>query len=58
MINDMDAWPIDLEIVVSEKDTCVYAKFSGFPDLEDAESYAQFLVGYLPFLLHESDTIH
>ena len=58
MIHETGAWPVDLEIVVSEQDTCVYAKFSGFPDLEDAESYAHYLIKYLPLLLHESETIH
>ena len=50
--------PVNLEIIVSEEDNCVYARFSGFEDIELAENYAEYLIGYLPLLLHEPGVLH
>jgi len=48
---------IDIEVATSIDETCVYVKFSGFEDLEDAEEYAEFLAETLPLLLFETTKI-
>lgn len=48
---------IDIEVmsVTDENNaTCVYVKFTGFDDQEDAEEYAEFLAETLPLLLFET----
>lgn len=39
-------------------DGCVYIKFSGFEDIEQAEEYANRIDQLVPFLFNESGTIH
>jgi hypothetical protein len=46
-----------MEIIVSE-DTSVYVKLTGFENLADADSYADYLTKNLPLLLFESEVIH
>lgn len=51
----------DIEIEVmstSDEEPCVYVKFSGFVDTEDAEEYANFLAETLPLLLFETTRLH
>lgn len=48
---------LDMEIIVSE-DTTVYVKLTGFENLADADSYADYLTKNLPLLLFESEVIH
>ncbi len=51
----------DIEIEVmstSDEEPCVYVKFSGFVDAEDAEEYAEFLAETLPLLLFETTRMH
>jgi hypothetical protein len=49
---------LDMEVIVSEDDTTVYVKLTGFNDLETADSYASFLVDNLPLMLFESQVLH
>ena len=49
---------LDLEVIVSEQDTTVYVKLTGFEDLESADSYASFLVKHLPLMLFESKIVN
>jgi hypothetical protein len=48
---------LDMEVIVSE-DTTVYVKLTGFENLADADSYADYLTKNLPLLLFESEVIH
>lgn len=51
----------DIEIEVmstTDDEPCVYVKFSGFVDAEDAEEYADFLAETLPLLLFETTRLH
>lgn len=51
----------DIEIEVmstTDEEPCVYVKFSGFVDSEDAEAYAEFLAETLPLLLFETTRMH
>ena len=45
---------LDIEVVVDESNECVYVKFAGFNDVDDAEDYANFLAETLPLLLFET----
>ena len=49
---------LDLEVIVSEEDNAVYVKFTGFEDIEEADSYANHLTEHLPLLLFESEIKH
>ena len=50
---------IDIEVMsTTDNEPCVYVKFSGFADAEDAEEYAEFLVNTLPLLLFETTRLH
>jgi len=49
---------LDMEIIVSEDDTTVYVKLTGFEDIADADKYAEFLTNNLPLLLFESEVMH
>lgn len=49
---------LSMQVIVSEKDNAIYVKLEGFEDLDDAESYADFLSKRLPLLLFESEVIH
>jgi hypothetical protein len=49
---------LDMEIIVSEDDTTVYIKLTGFDDIADADKYAEFLTNNLPLLLFESEVMH
>ena len=48
---------LSMQVIVSERDNSVYVKLEGFDDLDDAESYAEFLSKNLPLLLFESEII-
>lgn len=50
--------PLNFEVILSEDTNDVYVKLSGFTNIYDAESYAAFLVEYLPLMLFESDVLH
>lgn len=53
-----DRIPLHLEVLVSEEDNSVYVKFTGFEDINEADAYAEFLTGYLPLILFESEVKH
>lgn len=53
-----DLAELSMQVIVSERDNSVYVKLEGFDDLDDAESYAEFLSKNLPLLLFESEIIH
>lgn len=48
---------LDFEVILSEEDKTVYVKLTGFENLEDADSYAEFLTKNLPLMLFESKVI-
>lgn len=50
--------PLDMEVIVSEEDTSVYVKFSGFISQEHADAYAIFISEYLPLMMFESEVLH
>lgn len=54
----LDAQKLELEVILSEDDTAVYVKLTGFDDLESADAYASYLVDALPLLLFESEVKH
>jgi len=50
---------LKMEIIVSEDDEpTVYVKFTGFENMEEADTYADYLQDNLPFLLYESNQRH
>lgn len=60
MSNEMNAMgtDLDMQVYVSDKDTAIYVKLTGFDDIDDASEYAEFLTKNLPLLLMESEVIH
>lgn len=53
-----DAVQLEMEVILSEDDKTVYVKFTGFENLEEADSYASYLTSTLPLLLFESEVKH
>jgi hypothetical protein len=51
---------LDIQVMTGddEEKPCVYVKFSGFDDLEEADEYADQLLETLPLLLFESTQVH
>lgn len=49
---------LGMEILVSEEETAVYVKLTGFESIEEADEYAGYLQENLPFLLFESSVKH
>lgn len=49
---------LEIEVLVSEEDTAVYVKFTGFDDINEADAYAEHLVEYLPLVLFQSEIKH
>jgi hypothetical protein len=51
---------LDIQVMTGEdeEDPCVYIKFTGFEDIEEADEYADTLVETLPLLLFESTRLH
>ena len=53
---------LDIQVMTGGTDMgeepCVYVKFSGFEDVEEADEYADMLVESLPLLLFESTRLH
>jgi hypothetical protein len=49
---------VDMQVYVTEKDTAIYVKFTGFDDTDEASEYADWLVKNLPLLLMETEVIH
>ena len=49
---------LDMQVYVSEKDTAVYVRLTGFGDVDDASEYADYLNKNLALLLMESEDIH
>lgn len=45
---------LNIEVMLSDDEPVVYVRFSGFPEYEDAEEYAEFLTDTLPLLLFET----
>lgn len=56
--SNAQATKLDLEVIVSEDDTAVYVKLTGFDNLEDADNYANHLTEHLPLMLFESEIRH
>jgi hypothetical protein len=53
-----DATKLDLQVIVSESDSAVYVKLTGFETLEEADQYADYLTENLPLMLFESEIKH
>jgi hypothetical protein len=53
-----NATQLSLEVIVSEDDTAVYVKLTGFDTIEEADKYADFLTDSLPLMLFESEIKH
>ncbi len=53
-----DATKLDLQVIVSESDSAVYVKLTGFETLEEADQYADYLTETLPLMLFESEIKH
>jgi hypothetical protein len=49
---------LDMQVYVTEKDTAIYVKLTGFDTIDDASEYADFLSKTLPLLLMETEVIH
>jgi hypothetical protein len=49
---------LDMQVYVTEKDTAIYVKFTGFDDMDEASEYADFLSKNLALLLMETEVIH
>lgn len=49
---------LDMEVIVSEDDACVYVKLSGFDTVEDADKYADYLTENLPLMLFQTEIVH
>jgi hypothetical protein len=53
-----DVAKLDLEVIVSEEDATVYVKLTGFDNIEEADTYATYLVDRLPLMLFETKVLH
>ena len=53
-----NATNLKVEVIVSEDDTAVYVKLTGFVTLQEADQYADFLTESLPLMLFESEIRH
>jgi hypothetical protein len=49
---------LDMEVIVSESDSTVYVKLSGFENVEEADTYADYLTENLPLMLFQTKVIH
>ncbi len=49
---------LSMEVIVSEDDTSVYVKLSGFDNVEDADKYADYLAENLPLMLFQTEVVH
>jgi hypothetical protein len=56
--SNLEAVQLNLEVIVSEDDKTVYVKFTGFENLEEADTYATYLTDNLPLMLFESEIKH
>jgi hypothetical protein len=56
--SDIRKTELDMEIILSEDDTTIYVKLTGFENNADADQYAVFLQENLPLLLFESEVLH
>jgi hypothetical protein len=56
--DDPNAIRLNMSVILSEDDKTVYVKFTGFENLEEADSYASYLTDALPLLLFESEVKH
>jgi len=56
-IND-DTSKLDVQVILSEEDATVYVKLTGFENVEDADTYATYLVDRLPLMLFETEILH
>lgn len=57
-ISQEDLTKLDMEVIVSEDDTSVYIKLSGFDNVQDADKYADYLTENLPLMLFQTQVIH
>ncbi|CAB4125804.1 hypothetical protein UFOVP181_416 [uncultured Caudovirales phage] len=53
-----NATQLDLDVFVTEEDTAVYVKITGFADIDEADQYADRLVDTLPLMLFETEVRH
>ena len=56
--SDIRKTELDMEIILSEDDTTIYVKLTGFENNADEDQYAVFLQENLPLLLFESEVLH
>ena len=56
--SDIRKTELDMEIILSEDDTTIYVKLTGFENNADADQNAVFLQENLPLLLFESEVLH
>jgi hypothetical protein len=49
---------LDMEVIVSESDSTVYVRLSGFENVEEADTYADYLTENLPLMLFQTKVIH
>lgn len=48
---------LDMQVYVTEKETAIYVKLTGFDDMDEASEYAEWLSKNLPLLLMETEVI-
>ncbi len=53
-----DVTSLDMEIIVSEEDSSVYVKLSGFDTVDEADKYADYLTENLPLMLFQTKVVH
>lgn len=58
LIVNENATKLAMEVIVSEEDTTVYIKLSGFDDIDDADKYADYLTENLPLMLFQTQVVH
>lgn len=58
ILHNEDTTRLDMEVIVSEEDSTVYVKLSGFENVDDADKYAVYLTENLPLLLFQSEVLH
>lgn len=57
-VSNEDLTKLSMEVIVSEDDTSVYIKLSGFDNLDDADKYADYLTENLPLMLFQTEVVH
>jgi hypothetical protein len=58
LVVNENATKLAMEVIVSEEDSSVYVKLSGFDDIDDADKYADYLTENLPLMLFQTKVMH